>query len=70
VLDLRPARAEIGFGARPAVAARSLIDLALLLGGRLRHRRQLHSLVSGLTGTTCGYLTTMAGAAARRLSRR
>jgi hypothetical protein len=35
VLDLRPARAEIGFGARPAVAARSLIDLALLLGGRL-----------------------------------
>jgi hypothetical protein len=43
-ITVRLARAEIGFGVRPAVGARSVIGLALLLGGRLRHRLQLQSL--------------------------
>jgi hypothetical protein len=34
---------------------------------RLRHRLQIQSSVSGCAGTACGYLTTMAGASARRL---
>jgi hypothetical protein len=50
-ITVRPARAEIGFGIMRAVGARSVIDLALLLGDRLRHRLQLQSLVSGCAGT-------------------
>ncbi len=42
----RPAHAEIAFGVRRAVGACSVIDHAFLLGDRLPHRLQLHSLVS------------------------